>query len=194
MSGWFRVSYIALWVLLGVLVVAILALYNHFGQMYITSREGRLAHGPTEGSTLRATDAVDSAGTPLRLPLPGRRTMLLFVTTDCPLCNELKPSLSGFARAHPESAVVVICAGTPDAVARWAYDLAEPVLVVADKTAAIAAGYGITLTPFLAVTDEAGVVLTRGIVNAEADLELALALARGAHETADQLTTKIVEA
>jgi thiol-disulfide isomerase/thioredoxin len=193
-NGWFMVSYIALWVLVGVLVVAILALYNHFGQMYITSREGRAAHGPAEGATLRSTDAVDSSGSPLRVPVPGRRTMLLFVTTDCPLCSELKPSLTGFARAHPESAVVVICAGKRDAVARWGRDLAEPVQVVADKAAAIAAGYGITITPFLAVTDEAGVVLTRGIVNAAPDLELTLSLARSEHETADQLTTEIVEA
>lgn len=178
MSGWLLVSYVALWVLVAAFAVALLALYNHFGQMYMSSREGRAAHGPDEGRELPPADARNVDGGALTIPAPGRETVVVFTTTHCQLCDELKPGLNRFARAHPECAVLVVCGGERDDVARWGRDLPEAVLVP-DRTSRIAASYGVSLTPFFAVTDEAGVVVARGIVNSEADLEMTLAAARG---------------
>jgi hypothetical protein len=178
MNGWFLASYIALWVLVAVLAVALLALYNHFGQMYMSSREGRAAHGPAEGSALAPAEARDVLGTPVTIPVPGRDTLMVFTTTQCELCDELKPGLNRLARAHPECAVLVICGGEREPVERWGRDLPDPVLVP-DRTSHIAARYGIGLLPFLVMTSETGVVVTRGIVNSEQDLELALAIGRG---------------
>ena len=186
MSGWWLVSYIALWVLVASFAVALLALYNPFGQMYMSSREGRAAHGPEEGTRLAPAEARDIGGRPLTIPVPGRETVMVFAATDCELCGELKPGLNHFAASHPESAVLVVCAGGRDDVARWGRDLPEPILVP-DRTSRVAASYGIALTPFLTVTNAAGVVTARGLVNSEADLELALSIGRAEAEGARTL-------
>jgi hypothetical protein len=113
------------------------------------------------------------------------RSLTAQPTLDCELCDELKPGVNRFAAAHPECAVLVICGGERDDVAQWGRDLPEPVLVP-DRTSRLAASYGVSLTPFVAITDEAGVVVVRGIVNSKAGLELMLSAGRGEMEVSEQ--------
>jgi len=175
----FWISYAALWFLFVAAAIAMLALYNHFGQMYMVSREGRSSHGPAEGAPLKATNAEDLHGLAVRLPELGRSQVILFATTDCGLCAEIKPGLNNFARAHVDVDVSLICGGAAEAVERWSRDINQPVRVVPDRGRKIATGYGISISPFLLITNEDGIVLTRGIVNGEEGLEMALAVAGG---------------
>ena len=46
MSEALLVSYAALWALVLAIAVGLLALYRHFGEMYLTSREGRVTQDP----------------------------------------------------------------------------------------------------------------------------------------------------
>ena len=69
MSGPLLGSYIALWILVAVLSVAVFALYHHFGQMYLNSREGRETQGPDLGATPpESMGLTSSAGAS---PFPG---------------------------------------------------------------------------------------------------------------------------
>ncbi|WP_433346853.1 redoxin family protein [Microtetraspora malaysiensis] len=182
MNTLFVISYVVLWVLVVVLAGAVFALYHHFGQMYMTSPEGRVAHGPEEGSLFPALDTKDLDGEVVTLPAQDRPFIAVFASTGCTLCGALRSVLRKFAAEHPDVLVVVICDGHPRAVREWAGDLASAVRVIPDPRGRIAARYEIGLTPFSVAVSHDGRVRSRGIVNGLDGLELA------AHEAANQLT------
>lgn len=165
MTGPLLASYIALWVLVIVGTVAIFALYQHFGEMYLNSREGRESQGPEVNSMLRPAVARGVAGSTLHLPVRGKPAIMVFASTDCTLCGELRPDLKRFAEARPEIRTLLICAGDREGVARWADGLDEVAEVIPDPGYRTAARYGIGLTPFLVGVDATGTVRAKGIVN-----------------------------
>jgi thioredoxin-related protein len=179
----FMISYAALWVLVATLAVAVFALYQHFGQMYIGSPAGRARHGPEEESQLASRTAVALDGSAVAIPPEGTPALLLFTTTTCRLCSELRGSISAVAQRHPEVATVVICGGHRTTVAAWSQQLDAAVTVVIDKRRALAATYRIGLTPFLVAVDATGVVRIKGIAGDEAALEFAAHEVSSAHTT-----------
>lgn len=173
MTGPLLASYVALWVLVIVEAVAIFALYRHFGEMYLNSREGRESQGPELDSALKPAKVQNIAGSTLHLPVAGKPAIMVFASTDCTLCDELRPDLSTFAETHPEIRTFLICAGHREGVASWADGLSEAIKIVPDPSYRIAARYGIGVTPFLVGADETATVRTKGIVNSLRGLEAA---------------------
>lgn len=178
MNGFFLASYAALWVLVVVLVVALLALYNHFGSMYLSSREGRAQQGPTLGAAAPAFSAAALDGGEVRLP-SGRPALLLLASTDCPECARLAGPLRETAERHGERLdVVVLCGGPQQRVLAWAAERGlarDPrVRVVPDRNFRRAADLRVGITPFLVGVDGRGVVRTKGLVNGEDGLRRAV--------------------
>ena len=173
MHGFWLASFVALWVLVIVQSVALFSLFHHFGQMYITSREGRENHGPDLDQPLRKTEAKAIDFLPVPIPRPGVANLVLFSDTSCDICTELRPALRDFALRHGDVATVLVCGGDRDAVASWADGLGEVVDVVPDPRNRIAARYTVGLTPFLVAVDAKGVVRGKGLVNDQDGLELA---------------------
>lgn len=174
MNGFFLVSYVALWVLVAVMAVALLALYNHFGRMYLSSREGRALQGPALGSTAPALQATSLDGVDISLP-SGRPTLMLMASTDCPECGKLTGPLQEVARRRAaELDVVVLCGGPAPRVAEWARGLQAPLRVVADRNFRRASDLGVGITPFVIGLDGDGVVRTRGLVNGDDGLQRAV--------------------
>lgn len=173
MTGGLLASYVALWAVVLVEAVALFALYQHFGEMYLNSREGRASQGPDVDSKLKPMRTQDLAGSNVQLPTVGKPTLMVFVSTDCELCGELRPDLRRFAEARPEFRMLVICAGDRETVTRWADGLSEVAEVVTDPGYRIATRYGIGLTPFLVGADATGTVRTKHLVNELQGLEVA---------------------
>ena len=169
----FLASYVALWVLVGVLVLAILALYHHFGVMYLGSREGREDQGPHPGTQLERRTFEDVLGQPLVLPPPDASALVLFTATDCKVCARLLEDLPGFVRRHDDLETVIVCAGTNKAVREWSRDLVDLVPVVPDPRSRLSVSYDIGVTPWLVGVDAEGVVRASGLVNDGDGLELA---------------------
>jgi hypothetical protein len=171
---WF--SYVLLWVLVAVTAMAVFALYHHFGQMYLSTGEGRADQGPAEGTELRRIEVADLSGVPVLLPLRGTAALVIFTSTTCPVCERLRLDLITIARELP---VVVFCHGTPRAVRVWAGELADTASVVADPRFRLAVRYEVGATPFGIAVGTDRVVRARGIVNDLAGLrtlaDLALA-------------------
>jgi len=90
-TGLLVVSNIVLWMLVILEALALFALYQHFGEMYLTTREGRQSQGPSVGSPLKRVDATDISGVARGLPTQSRPAFLLFASTSCPLCERLRP-------------------------------------------------------------------------------------------------------
>ena len=174
MNGLLLTSYVALWLLVLVLAGAVLALYHHFGTMYLSSREGRATQGPAIGSRLSGFGASALDGTEIAVP-SGRPSLLLLASTDCPECGRLQEPLVRLARAHAgEVDVVVLCGGRRVEVSDWARGVGAPVRVVADRNFRRATAVGVGITPFLLGVDGDGVVRARGLVNGQEGLEMAL--------------------
>jgi thiol-disulfide isomerase/thioredoxin len=169
----FLISYVALWILVIVEAIALFALYHHFGEMYLNSSEGRASQGPEVDSELKPSEVQSISGSKLRIPPVGKPSILLFASTECTLCDELRPGFKKFAETHPEFQTLLVCAGNPKAVFGWADGLSEVTEVVPDAGYRIAARYGIGMTPFLVGIGASGRVRTKGIVNSLQGLEVA---------------------
>ncbi len=169
----YLVSYAVLWLLVVVLCVAVIALYQHFAQMYMTSREGRHAHGLAEGTRVVARTYNDRHGRPLQLPSPATPQVILFTDTTCPLCKKLLPELDSFAQ-RTRTSLALVCVGMQDDVARWAAPISsEEIIVVPDPKARISSEFRVAISPFLVAVDRSGTVRARGIVNDIEGLERA---------------------
>lgn len=178
MSGAFVASYVALWFLAVVEFVAIFALYNHFGQMALSSREGRTQQGPPEGLPLRRSDLQDVRRRLISLPASSA-SLILFTSTDCRPCEQLLPDIAAVSAARDELGLIVICKGRENEVEEWARPLDSSVVLVADPEHEISSRYGIGITPFCLATDASGVVRGKGVVNNANDLDLQAARALG---------------
>ena len=185
-------SYVALWVLVVVLAAALLALYNHFGQMYLTSHRGREEQGPAVGSALPAFTATDLQGRAVPVPA-GRPALVLLASTDCPECRRLRAPLQQLAIDREGSLdVVVLCNGQRSQVAEWAAGMAGPVHVIQDKNYRRASAMGVGITPFMVGVDGDGLVQARGLVNGREGLALAVeALLDGGSRVAEQGFTPV---
>jgi hypothetical protein len=168
----FLVSYVLLWVLVVVLFIGVLALYHHFGEMYLSSRESRSEQGPEEGALLKAAEALTVTGTPVVLPVD-RPTLLLFVSTTCDVCKEVRAALPRLVASRPELSVVLVCTGRPPMVKAWAGDVAGLVPVVADPRSRLGGLYNVDLTPFCIAVGADGHVRASGIANTYDALEVA---------------------
>jgi methylamine dehydrogenase accessory protein MauD len=180
------VTYVLLWLLVAALTVAVFALYHHFGEMYLSSREGRSRDGPELHRTIKPATVRDLAGEDVRVPRPAVPTMLLYATTNCPLCTELVPALTEVAAREQDIETVVVCGDEPPAVAAWADGLSSAAVVVPDGNRALATRYRINATPFLVLIDRDGVVRAKGIVNGRDGLEQAVQRLEAAHTHADE--------
>ena len=181
MSTGLLVTYILLWILVAALTVAVFALYHHFGQMYLSTREGRAREGPELHREIKPATARDLAGREVRIPRPAVATMLFYATTNCPLCTELLPALKEVAAREADIETVVVCGAAPPAVADWADGLSTAAVVVPDGNRALATRYRINATPFLVLIDRDGVVQGKGIVNGRGGLEQAVRALEATH-------------
>jgi hypothetical protein len=165
----FEVTYIALWVLVIVLAVGVYALYYHFGEMYLTSPEGRATQGPKVGERLNSAHATSLEGPTLELPRTSRRTVLVFTAPDCAVCRELLDDLVADGDPDILDDVIVVASGATADAEKW-LGVIPATRIVIDPRAGLRARYGIGLTPFGVAADMAGVVRTRGVVSTASNL------------------------
>jgi hypothetical protein len=192
MSGPFVATYITLWIVVVVQFVGIFALYHHFGQMYLGSPEGREAQGPRIEAKLKATDTRDLAGDPLVLPTPSKAAIMVFASTQCPLCDKLRPQIGQFADAHRGVETLIICSGERAAVLEWASGLPTTVRVIPDPAHRIARHYDVLNLPFCVGVDDTGLVRIAGVVNTRRGLEEAIELVEVASATGRQVGVPVL--
>jgi hypothetical protein len=176
MTVFLAVSYVILWLLVIVLFVALLALYNHFGNLYLVGRENRESMGQVTGDYVRAfeTEALD--GTPVIMPADGP-LILLFVSTVCSTCKVLLDGLTPLSSAHPAVRVVLVVEGRPNMVRAWARDTPGNVTVIADPRGRISKVYDVDISPFAIAVGADHRVRKSGLINEYEGLVAAAELA-----------------
>lgn len=169
------ISQVLLWIIVGILAFAGLALARQVGVLFErVAPVGALtpSHGPAVGApapklTLAALDGRRIVfGGPLA---PGANRLVLFVSSKCPVCKKLIPIAKRFARAER---LEIIFAGDADEAEQRALivaqDIAEFPFV---NSMELGLAYGVDKLPHAVLLDDRGVILSRGLVNSREHLE-----------------------
>jgi methylamine dehydrogenase accessory protein MauD len=171
------VSQIALWVVVVVLALTVVALVRQIGVLH--ERVAPLGALSTKnavevGQAAPQFDVIDLAGRPLHIggrSPDGRSQLLLFVSPSCPMCKKLLPVARSFARSERQGVALVLM-GDGDRPSHEAM-IAEHRLQ--DVPFALAPIVGINLgigkLPQAVLIDAQGVIRSKGIVNSREHLE-----------------------
>jgi methylamine dehydrogenase accessory protein MauD len=166
MSGWWLASYAALWILVIVLGVLVVALARQVGTLHLRmGPRGALEldeEGPPLGEAPPPVAATDLDGRPVRIGGPGGGQLVLFVSPRCLVCREVLPGVPAAARAGRLEPVVVSDAEELEAVATYARSGVGASVVAAPE---LGERYAVPGTPYAIVTDATGTVWAKGTVN-----------------------------
>ena len=165
---------ILLWVFVGVLTLAVLALARQVGVLnQRVAPAGALmpTSGPKVGELTEAVDADDLAGTSHNIGGPSAAdTLVLFISPTCPVCKALLPAARSLAAA--ESLRLVFASDGFDAARHRAFatDVGlERFPYVLSQ--ALGMRYGVSRLPFAVLIGADGVLRGRGLVNSREHLE-----------------------
>ncbi|HYH27516.1 MAG TPA: methylamine dehydrogenase [Actinomycetota bacterium] len=179
MTGWWLASYLALWGLVAILGLLVVALARQVGTLHLRlGPRGALEvdeEGPPLGEAPPPLQATALDGSPLLVGGPGERRLVMFVSPECPICRDVLPSVPVVARAHDLRPYVV--ADDDSETARRTYAGVNGTMSVA-LGPGLAEAYDVPGTPYVVVLDETGTVTAKGTVN---NLEQLEGLADTAH-------------
>ena len=177
-------SYVLLWLVVLVLVVAVLALYRFVGGTIATSRIGRVDQGPKDGSRMPSFKLPRDDGSLATMGVSGRPTIYFFGGVGCDVCRAVLPELSrAAAELHPKWATVIVMdADKSDETAGIASG--DHLTVFIDRKREAFNGLGIATTPFTLVTDADGRIGARGSPRIKSDFLLLASSARVREATA----------
>jgi thiol-disulfide isomerase/thioredoxin len=143
-SGLWTASYVALWICVVVLAIAVAALLRQIGVLH-----ARLAPMGTHFA---------GEGPDLEQPAPSvgldwgasHLTLLAFTATTCTVCRELKPSLDALRRQYRDTRIEILDAEEHDPTFR---------------------AFAVRSTPYFVTVDRSGIVRGRGIANSLEQIE-----------------------
>ena len=183
MEGWWVASYVALWLLVAVLCATVVALARQIGTLHLRlGPRGALEvdeEGPALGDVLEPFEASDTLGRPLTIAAPGEQQMLLFVSPECPVCEQVLPSVAAIRAGTELTPYVLVDANAESSRHVDGGRMAAPVVPAAELAARLA----VPGTPYVLVLDGAGVVRAKGTVN---NLEQMEGLTRTARRRLDE--------
>jgi hypothetical protein len=157
-GGLWVASYVALWVAVVVLGLAVVALLRQIGVLH-----ARLApmgvhfagEGPEPGTRAPLPEVFPYGDAPL--------TLIVFTSPSCLVCAALRPSFDALRRGYTDLAVTEID-----------HD---------DRSAPVFRAFQVSSTPYVVAVDRTGVVRGRGVANSLEQLEELVAEAFAASTT-----------
>jgi len=171
------VSNILLWLIVIGLIALVVALTRQIGVLYErVAPVGALAFqkGPSVGEAAPELSLATLRGSTLALggeSSEGRRTLLFFLSSTCPVCKTLLPTLHHMARRErPPPRVVYASDGEASEYVAFAqeHDLAQEDFVLSHD---LGLRYEVSKLPYAVLIDATGIVRAKGIVNTREHLE-----------------------
>jgi methylamine dehydrogenase accessory protein MauD len=148
-----------------VLCATVVALARQIGTLHLRlGPRGALElddEGPALGDVLEPLPASDTFGRALTIAAPGEPQMLLFVSPQCPVCEQVLPSVAAVRGGSGLTPYVLVDADLESSRLVGAGRTAAPVVPAAE----LAARLDVPGTPYVLVLDEDGVVRAKGTVN-----------------------------
>jgi methylamine dehydrogenase accessory protein MauD len=169
-EGWWAASYAALWLLVVVLCLVVVALARQIGALHLRlGPRGALevdAEGPPLGQAMASIEVTDLQGRSVTIGGAADPRLLLFVSPGCGICEQVLPALDPIGR-HSDLAPLVVTDADPGEAARAVQGTKAPTVSSLD----VARAYDIPGTPYVVILDENGVVTAKGTVNNLEQLE-----------------------
>lgn len=170
------VSTAALWVLVVVLALVVLALARQVGLLHERiAPAGALSptSGPKVGETVAAEHYPDLGGNVVTLggaETEGRATLVLFTSPTCPVCRELVPVARSVARRERLRLLFASDGGDVETHRRYAAEMSlgeAPYLL----SQALGLRFEVSKLPFAVLIQADGTLAARGLVNTREHLE-----------------------
>jgi methylamine dehydrogenase accessory protein MauD len=182
MSGVWLVSYWVLWLLVLALVCIAVVLARQIGvlHMRLGPTGARVTSaGPATGTLAPEISAVDLEGHPFTLGgIHDKRTLLLFISPQCPSCAEVAPSVRALARSERATLDVVLVSFVEDSpkILQFLkkYDFQRLTCVLSRRASR---EYGIFVTPYAVLLSQSGRIISKGVANHIEHLESLLNVA-----------------
>jgi methylamine dehydrogenase accessory protein MauD len=186
LEAWWLASYVVLWLLVAVLCATVVALARQIGTLHLRlGPRGALElddEGPALGGALEPVQASDTLGRPLTIAAPGEPQMLLFVSPECPVCEQVLPSVAAIRGAGDLTPYVLVDADLESSRLVEGGRTSAPVVPAAE----LASRLDVPGTPYVLVLDEDGIVRAKGTVNNLEQIEGLTRTARGRLEDVRQ--------
>ena len=171
------ISNVALWILVVVLSLAVLALVRQVGVLHerITPVGAlMLARGLKVGEQAPALTVNDLNGRAIAVGgarTDGLSTLLMFISPSCPVCKALLPVLKS-SRKSEQSWLEVVLASDGELASQKEFVMAQglqafPYLV----STTLGMSYQVSRLPYAVLIDAEGVLRARGIINSREHLE-----------------------
>jgi methylamine dehydrogenase accessory protein MauD len=192
MNEMWLASYVALWVVVGLLVTVVLALARQIGLLHrrLPPYGARMGNpGPEIGDPAPGLDGIELRGREVALGSKrGRRTLLVFVSPDCQNCAELAPAVRSVARSESGRMDTVLVSLSPHQEANEAFVRSHrlhglPLLMAPP----LGSEYGVAVTPYAVLAGEDGIVRAKGLVNNLEQLESLINAADSGHPSVESL-------
>jgi methylamine dehydrogenase accessory protein MauD len=177
MSDALAISNLLLWIAVVVLAAVVVALARQIGLLHERVAPAGallLSGGPRVGDPVPSFSGSDLLGRPLRLGGPsedGRSTLLLFVAPGCPVCESLLPVVKGMAEEEARRLRVVLASDGPLEAQRRFVERhgLDPLPFVVSSELGVA--HGVARLPHAVLSDAAGILRAKGLVNSREHLE-----------------------
>lgn len=176
MTTVFMASYIALWILVALLIVALAALVKQIALLHrrIAPTGARIMNaGPSIGETVPPFSATDIHGKPVHIPSSDvLYTILVFVSSSCPACDELGPALRSIGEDESAGLKIVLASFSGDETKNRAYATKHTLehfeFIFSPDLARI---FGVLMAPYAVLIDRHGAVRNKGLVNSREQLD-----------------------
>jgi methylamine dehydrogenase accessory protein MauD len=176
MEGFWLLSYIVLWFFVlfeGVILIALARQIGLIHERLGPAGARTMNPGPSIGTLAPAFDTQDFLGRQVTVGVEqGKRTLLLFISTGCSICETILPSLKATARTEKDNLEVILVAPKSDVSHINEYikanELSSIPLIVSDE---LAEAYKISMAPYGVIVNRSGEVRAKGLINNLAHLE-----------------------
>jgi methylamine dehydrogenase accessory protein MauD len=191
MDGIWMVSYLALWVVVVFLILTMLVLARQVGLLHrrIAPSVARMENdGPAIGEVMPELNEMDIQGREVHLGAEmGRQTLMLFMSSRCPACQELAPAVRSIASSERRNLSVLMVTMDRDEAANRDFvaknKLGHIPLIVSEELATL---YSVFSPPYGVLIDENRVVKAKGLINQIEHLESLLNAAQMGHASMEQ--------
>lgn len=170
------ISYLSLWLLVVLLLLAVLVLARQVGMLHarLGPTGARMVNaGPEIGELAPQITALDLSGHDFTLgSARGKPTLMLFFTTSCSTCASLTPAIKALWKSeHDKLEIALVSMYSSDDETRQFVAQHKLTRISCTTSPEVSLEYRISSPPYGLLIDEERVVRAKGIVNNSEHLE-----------------------
>jgi methylamine dehydrogenase accessory protein MauD len=176
MESILTLSHIVLWLLVLTQFLFIAALARQIGVIHVRlwPAGARIMNpGPQVGQAAPPLNTSDVFGNAVTMGAErGKRTLIVFISTQCPVCKDILPNLKTLTRTEgDELEVILVIPNENIEIARRFVSNHRLERIPLTTSTDLVSQYQIGVTPYAVMVDHLGIVRAKGLINNAAQVE-----------------------